>query len=378
MVRTDRALGRRSAGFTLVELLATISVIFLIMGIAVVAYSAATRSARSAADRAAVNGLRLAVQQFKAEFGFVPPLVKDDGGPGQNGPLFPFRRQATDPIRYIPLVFSPGVEADAAVLRGEDPDRVRYSNYSLAYYIVGGLEGEVDGVDGPGFVEVRRDGTFAPTLAYTEIDGDEVAASGRGPKRYDSFFDLNRGGVELFIQPAASGRLPVSSRVELWDRRDVPIRYYRWSPDEVDLETAVLSDPDSYTDTDLGYGYLGEGDLQVTGLLAYLNIPSIVIDAIASPIEDRDGNGTVDAADFSDALYSVPIELRSATFAIVSAGPNRLFGDETPDDLANDDSLRRIYAERLELSEARLRSDAAYRVEALREARADNVVEVGS
>ena len=64
--------------------------------------------------------------------------------------------------------------------------------------------------------------------------------------------------------------------------------------------------------------------------------------------------------------------------AIVAAGPNRLFGDETPDDLANDDTLRRVYAERLELSEARLRSDAEYRVEALRLAREDNVVEVGS
>lgn len=369
---------RTPSGFTLVELLATISVIFLIMGVAVVAYTAATRSARSAADRAAVNGLRLAVQQFKAEFGFVPPVVKDDGGPGQQSPLFPFRRLPSDPIRYIPLVLSAGIEADAEVLRGNDPDRVRYSDYSLAYYIVGGLQGAVDGVDGPGFVEVREDGTFAPLLGYTEADGTVVEAASRGPKRYDSFFDLSRGGVELFVQPAPSGRVPVSTRAELWDRRDIPIRYYRWIPDNVDYATAVAADPDAYTDTDLGYGYLGNGDIQVTGLLAYFNVPSIVVDAIASPIDDRDGNGTIDAADFSNELYTLPTELRSATYAIVAAGPNRLFGDETPDDLANDDTLRRVYAERLELSEARLRSDAEYRVEALRLAREDNVVEGGS
>ncbi|MEM8757971.1 MAG: type II secretion system protein [Planctomycetota bacterium] len=366
----------RAHGFTLVELLATIAVIFLVMGIAVVAYSAATRSAQSAAERSAVSGLKLAVEQFEREFGFLPPLIADDGGDPANPqpPLAAFNRGTDGRVIYVPRLLSPGVPGDAEVLRGKDEDRARYSELSFAYYLIGGLSEEVDGVDGPGFVEVRPDGRFAPTQAYVDADGNAVQASARGPERFEPLFDLTRGGVELLVDPESDLDVPVV--VQLRNSGGQAFRYYRWLPDTDDYATEVAADPDMFTDEDFGYGYLGDDSVTVSGLVAYFNVPSIVLDAIA-PI-DTDGNRSITAADTAADAYTLPLSLRNARYAIVSPGPNQLFGDETPDELAADDSLRRRYAERLGLSEARLASDADARVEALVEARADNIVEVGS
>ncbi|MEM1071630.1 MAG: type II secretion system protein [Planctomycetota bacterium] len=371
----------RRRGFTLVELLATIGVIFLIMGLAIVAFSSATRSAQSAADRAAVNGVKLAVEQFQSEFGFLPPLVRDMGVESvTDEPVFPFQRLPSDPIRYVPLVVSPGTDEGVADLRGQDEDTPeRYSDYSIAFYLVGALAAEIDGVDGPGFVEVRDDGTFAPTQLYVDAQGNEVEGSARGPDRYASFYDLSRGGVELFVESPSETSLPVGVRAELRDRAGLPIRYYRWLPDGVPFATAVASDPDAYTDDDFGYAAWGAGSsISLSGPLAYYNVPALVLDAFGSPIEDRDGNGTIEAADYADGAYTFPVDLRQARYAVVAAGPNQLFGDEDPDLLSTDDTLRRRYAQRLQLSESRLASDADYRLEALALAREDNVVEVGS
>lgn len=376
-------------GFTLAELLVTIAVIFLIMGIAVVAYSAATRSAQSAADRAAVNGLRLAVDRFDSEFGFLPPLVKDDGGLDGQFPLVLFKRNDADPGRVIPVIASAGDDDDLRLLRGENPDRARFSLLSLPYYIIGSLDSPVDGVDGPGFVEVRRDGTFAPVYQAVDADGERFDSSGRGPTRYDPFFDLGRGGLELWADPRRRFRLigggsgnqlsrqAFQTQFELRDRRGVAVRYYRWLPDGVDFETQVALSPDAYTDTDTGYGFENDS-LMVTGLLAYFNVPGIVVDGIDPVVVDRDGDGSFGPGDLAEAVYQFPFELRSATYAIVAAGPNQLFGDETVDQIKSDEALRRRYTELLNLSERRLRNDDEYIREAIRAARADNIVEVGS
>ncbi|MEL6497714.1 MAG: prepilin-type N-terminal cleavage/methylation domain-containing protein [Planctomycetota bacterium] len=392
MIRSRRSNSRVRSGFTLVELLATISVIFVIMGIAVVAYRTADRSARSAADRAAINGLRLAVGQFKSEFGFVPPLVKDDGGATADLPL------ATVRGRSVPLVFSLGSPADGEALRGRDTDRLRYSVLSLPYYILGALDGVIDGVDGLGFYEVRRDGTFAPSLAYeTNPDLDPggagtVTGSQRSQRRYEAFFDIGRGGIELFIDTSSrftgSGGVLTRNRIpfrfELRDRAGVAIRYYRWSPDERPLEQVFaedgLTDLDAYADPQDSGGLEGEP--------GYYNVPIEVLNAfVEEPYFDESALNAAVAATASDpnADFAFPPELRSATYAILAAGPNQLFGYElgangqdTNTALQDDEALRGRYAEQLGLSEARLGSDDDYRREAIELARADNIVEVGS
>lgn len=363
MTRTDST-ARASRGFTLAEIIVSIFIIFLLMGIALVSYRVAANQARITSDRALVNGLKIGVDEFKREFGIVPPLVKDGGVDGSGYPLV-----AVEDV-IIPNTFSPVVPVDINTLRDENDRIPRFSEFSLAYYLVGALDSPVDGVDGPGFVEVRKAGNFAPVVDPKEIDaGDRgtLELARRGPKKFEPFFDTDRGGVELFIDTATRwtptagsviGQRRLYYRAQIRDRNGVPIRYYRWYADAID-PTTITGGISAYTDDSVDFGG------SVMGLIAYLNIPKVVLYGYGDPL----------AADFV-----VPPELRDATYAIVAAGPNRLFGDAVEEALLDDndpDTLRR-YAEYLGLSINRLGSDDVYMQKALEEARADNIIEVGS
>lgn len=359
----NQATTRSNRSFTLAEVIVAIFVIFLLMGIALVSYRSAANQARLASDRALVSGLKIAVEDFKREFGFIPPLVKDGGSDGNSPPLIMVEGLV------IPSVFSPVLANDLRVLRAEIDDIPRYSNFSLAYYLMGALDAKVDGIDGPGFVEVRRTGNFAPVVDPKTINaGDRgtLELARRGPKKYEPMFDTDRGGVELFIDTAnrvmitgqGGGLSPnrLVYRAEIRDRNGIAVRYYRWTPDDVD-PASIAGGVTSYTDDAADF------PTSVSGLIAYLNIPKVVLHAYGDPL---------------DPLFEVPHELREATFAIVAAGPNKLFGDLTEDELRSDPALLKRYAENLGLSLTRLQSDQQYREKAIEDARSDNIVEVGS
>ncbi len=368
MTHTERQSGKRAGGFTLAEIIVAIFIIFLLMGIALVSYRVAANQARIASDRALVNGLKIAVEDFKREFGFIPPLVKDSGNDGDGDPLV-----VVDGL-IIPSVFSPAIAVDINALRGEQSARIpRYSTYSLAYYLIGALEAEVDGVDGPGFVEVRRAGNFAPVVDPKTIDGGDrgtIELARRGPKKYEPLFDTNRGGVELYVDIAnkfmpSSGnvisRTQLVYRAEIRDRNSIPVRYYRWYADDID-PTTIPGGISEYTDDAIDFSE------SVKGLIAYLNIPKTVLYGYGDPLSP---------------LFEVPVELRDATYAIVAAGPNKLFGDDGEYDLLvgagpEATEMRRKYAEYLGLSITRLENDAAYAQKAVETAREDNIIEVGS
>jgi hypothetical protein len=233
------------------ELLVVILIIFLLMGLLIVGVRYARSFAKGTSDAQAVNATKIAVSQFNTEFKFFPPLVKDQR------PLTPGN---------LPNVYSTSSAGDAAALRGstQDPNLVRFSIYSLAYYIVGDLEVSttpnsgtpVDGVPGPGFMTPKRDGSFEK--------------SGR---RFDPFYDVSKNAAALFSPDAAAGK------VVLRDSHEVALRYYRWlhgNPANNNLVVDPVKD---------------------------LNIPWIVGDA-------------------SDPT------LRSAEYAVVAAGPNGVYGDE--------------------------------------------------
>ncbi len=351
---------RSTSGFTLAEVMVGIFIVFLLMGLTLVSFRAAANGARSVSDRALINGLKLSVDEFSREFGMVPPLVKDIGVDTAN----PYPLVSVDGL-VIPAVYSTVVSRDLEILRGERDDFPRYSTYSLAYYLVGALDAEVDGVDGPGFVEVRRGGNFAPVYRPTTAGAEEEAR--RGPKSYEPFFDTENGSSELFIDTRnrltftdSSGSISQNRhvyRAEIRDRRATALRYYRWYRDEI----AIADMPgglDAYTDSAVDF------DADVSGLVAYLNVPKLVLDSFGDPL----------AADFE-----MPNEVRSASYAIVGAGPNKLFGDYIDEEqLASDTELQKRYAENLGLSVSLLGSDADYRRKAVEAAREDNIVEVGS
>lgn len=260
-VRARRA---GAPGFTLVELLFVIALIFLLMGLLLGGIRYATRTAKGASDRATASALKSGVSQFAQSFSIAPPMVKDGHVPVFN-PVGPLNPPAPPGPNQVPVIYSPGVPAELTFLRfaengtsspGAGVRDMRFSLYSLSYYVLGALDS--DGQPGPGFRSPKRDGSFEK--------------SGR---TFNPFFDVSKNAH------AAVETIPGSGRIELRDSRGVGIRYYRW-------KTGWLYPSGSYE----------------VNKLADLNVPWIVGDA------------------------SVNADLKNADYAIVLAGPNGLFGDE--------------------------------------------------
>ena len=284
--RTTRTRAAARAGFTIIELGVSILVIAILIGLLLVGLNQLSRTAQSGAERANVIALRIAVESFKNDFGFAPPLVNDGlVYPGGGTPGVPL---VSGGSRNFVDVYETSDPADVTFLQGDtgNPD-LRFSLYSLPYYLVGVLDADYDGKDGPGFREPARDGTFRTA----------------GGRLFDPKFDVSRNPDKLVEVNAMEGRF------ELRDRNGIAYRYYRWLPAQAGT-----------TVTDLR------------------RVPSLLGD----PADD--------------------IALRDAEYAIVAAGPNRVFGD-----LATETEQ----ALRDELGRSPTTSELAS------QGRSDNVVEVG-
>lgn len=313
-LRCSSARGRR-AGFTIIELLVTILVIAILIGVLIVAISAALRQSRRAGEQQTVSGIQVGIGVFQSTFdNRLPPLVYDGepialvshastpripGGP-TSGPVE--RQGASDPVvATYERIYQDG---GTAVLTGRVPPGgggpgtplfnalrdPRYSKFALPIFLTGALGEDVDGRSGSGL-----------RLTYTNRAGWQIG--GRSEVREPFYRPSNESAiVSSYVSvdeyqehgQAGSGVLPAGAADPSPDRTayvngaGVAVRYYRWEP----------SDP---------------ADLPAQSpTLAYLNIPQILIDprTWTAPSE------------------SVPIELRSARYAVVSAGPNGLFGTE--------------------------------------------------
>lgn len=305
---------RNARAFTLVEVIFTILLIAILLSITLVGIQAASRSAQRSADQQAVLALKTAVESFKQEFGFVPPLVKGAVPPGTEEPF--------DPDTNRINIYNPSDPNDLNFLRGRsgpgsddsvDEDNViyRYSLQSLPYYLAGALGADADGLAGPGFREPRRDGSFS-TSGQT----------------YPSFVDASKRSLQLWQSPESDRQFVLEFR----DRNGLPIRYYRW-----------VKEPDAAVRKDG---------------LRQLNIPKILGDA------SNDGNPNISPADADPSL-------RDAEYAIVAAGPNRAFGDvRGPGSSEGTESIDDV-RDAIDASAAR----ADLSVE--QEARKDNIVETG-
>lgn len=217
-----------SRGYTVIELLVTIAIITLLAALVFVAVGFGLRAGRDAAERRNLAALAVAIEDFRREFGFYPPLVSGNpfpdndpnsaanGGPPAAGPII-FDTQLN---RLRPLIigetqggYPSRADAADAFLRGDFALGLpRWSAYSLSIYLVGSLGKDITGVDGPGSTAPDR------TLTY---------AFKPGGRSYLPRYDL--GGIQRRLRlpdvPTADPRVPV-----LYDRWDQPIRYYRWEP----------------------------------------------------------------------------------------------------------------------------------------------------
>lgn len=336
-------------GFTLVELLMSVLVVGVLIALLIVGLRFATRLGRSGAERQNVVALRVAAEQFRQEFGFAPPLVRDlcpdailqtrvekniwtsvetrrmavyDVNDTRTGDPVPDRvaRYVKILRREEPVPAPPGDWGRET--EWYDP---RYSENTLAYYLVGALDDPVypdqagteaektpiDGVRGPGFLEPNRDGSFKVPSALYSGDSD---ARRRVPRQFGAFFTPGTS-VRMYVDVSGSG--PNGTPVELRDRNNVAYRYYRWLRDD-------------------GQPARQGGETDEAYFRRWLNVPIIVGDP------------------------SVDVRLREAEFAIVAAGPDGVFGDEP-----------------IEFLRAKLGMGGAAELRVRLKAAEDNIVEVG-
>jgi prepilin-type N-terminal cleavage/methylation domain-containing protein len=309
--------GGGAHAFTLVEALIVISIIGLLAGIVLLTMGHARKGGDVAAERAMVVALRIGVEKFKDEFSTLPALVIET--PDPVGP--------TDPTGKIFVWTTQQLELpDPTPLNGatSNLDRAAYSQYSLPYYLAGALDEIYDEIPGLGFTapSPKHDGSFS-----------------RHGRKHDPFVDptvykTRTGANRLFVPKVAGSTASNQSaraRCYILDRwsdgsglaaNDRPIRYYRWLP-----------------------SYYPVGDPKA-GNIKYWNIPIPVGGDASNPLDPP----------------SRP-ELKSAEFAVVSAGPDRLFGDEDPAVIGN--TLGVPVSTTAEIAAARAK------------AAADNIVEVG-
>ncbi len=345
-------------GFTLMEILVVIAIIALIMAMVFAALNRATITAKRSASERSASALAQSVVNFRNEFGFLPPLVHDglsvsagddDYRPLRvdptdspiDGPLLRHDEDPALPVIYTVVVWSEGLDfnffrrregsgADEIKLAngsGWDIDGAwedrRYSKYSLAYYLTGALDRDIDGVRGPGFVRPAIDGTY-------EGVGYPVGFRSSG-ERFAPMMDVDRPGVRIAVQYVEPNEVPEhdlgtsappsyddvfnfyadarikDSLVSLVDAFGTAFRYYRWERGRFDSDT---------------------GQLVVEDQLDF-NLPPILIDPIVlSQMENNPA--MLDDLD----LTGGNMKLREARFAIISAGPDRLFGTESIDLLA--------------------------------------------
>jgi prepilin-type N-terminal cleavage/methylation domain-containing protein len=373
--------------FTLVELLVTILVLGALISIVFVGARAVMRNAKQTADRQTLLAMSTAIQLFKSEFRFLPPLVQDREVSGlsrtwgsQGVSAFPVQKDnASNFNRIVTYSFaladrggggnierdylrgyvgsgamnpndSSGYSPSGASTPGPNSDQ-RFSIYSLPTYLnamgeapldpskTAASDRTIDGFSGPSMTAPRDDGTFAAA-------GD----SGTAAKRYDAFFDGGRKGLAMVA--GVDKNNAQHGLFEFRDRNGKPIRYYRWLK-------GVNNTPSDRVN--------GLADLAK-------NVPSLL-----HAQHPRDFTGSIESGQLltlgavANKLISARADfdlqnnsgLKEAEFALVAAGPDGTFGDAGTEGGAEGlaASLGKGYGTDIDLLKY--------------EARRDNVVEAG-
>lgn len=339
LIRADRLRGVKQAerlGFTFIELLVSIAVIGLLIGILAVAVGGARRSAEAAIDRQFVAGLAAGIASFENEMRFVPPLVKDNSedkySDGWDDGVFrssglrssgriqeDFVTDGSDPNSETPLLeldiddrpanfgdlfavnvfnFSTALSnseannGDREYLRGVGIDLLpgdfgsgdyRFSEYSLAYYLLGILPRQFD-LGEVGMRQPSKSGRFSESA-----------------RLIPPYFDIGNDADRLVRVNEKTGRY------ELTAPSGKAVRYYRWLHGDAD---PVAANVPNYFDDDFD-------DFKTYTIVSSINDLNVPLMAArgARLNSTRDGYDRMSAAS------------RSASWAIVTTGPDGFFGD---------------------------------------------------
>jgi len=366
--------------FTLIELLVSIGVLSALIAIVFVGARAVMKNARSTADRQTLLAMRTGIEQFKQEFGFLPPLIQDEAisgfnrtwSSGQSVGKYPVELDnSSNENRIVTFSFAlanRGSNIERDYLRGYingsemDPnssavgygnagpnaDR-RFSTYSLATYLnamgetplvpanKGNTDKTIDGIPGPEMTTPRDDGSFA-------VSGGNSTTT----KKYGAFFDGGRRGLTLVGGSDASGT--ATGLYEFRDRNGKPIRYYRWLRGKV---KGVSPTPSDKIDG------LADLAVNVPSLLHALHPKDFTGTSASGMLVTPGGTATKLMAMRADYDLNSNATLKSADFALVAAGPDGTFGDAGTEGGADgiSKSLGASYGTDLDLLKIRARED---------------------
>jgi prepilin-type N-terminal cleavage/methylation domain-containing protein len=245
----------RRCGFTLVELLAVIGIIVVLMSLLLVALAGARRGAMTSQTTRQLASMSAAMDAFKSDFGWYPPLLVNNNEQGDPEELL----DNDEPMHIVPQAryrygegqYGTGLDDYRTVLA-----KARYhSTVSIAQYLIGAgdLNGdEIEVYDQPGTERIEPnfdDGADGPGIRHP---GAIDKSWGGGA---DRMLQVPRGGNDEY--PDGTPRLvaevvPPRGRVygpyldpgllsdrlrrrkdgmfEIEDSFGVPIRYYRGFP----------------------------------------------------------------------------------------------------------------------------------------------------
>ena len=338
------------------EIIVSITIIALLLGLAVMGMRHAIALAKGTVGHTMVENVATGIVKFKEKVGFIPPLVRERVGimppavPNINTAYVLTPGAARNLVRiYEPANPTHQQELNTLVAMGavNNPfeDETRYSEASLAYFLVGALDHPyggnatsltlpIDGVRGPGMFPPDRNGKFGvPSEIVNPADPANPPNVGNP---LESFVNLGSGGIKLAFLAGGDART-----VRLADKANVALRYYRWINGN--------QYPPITPTTPLEVRSLD--DLKIPRMVGRFTVdPSapVVNETIFPTPPDRD-------------IRQNPA-LRTATWAVVGAGTNGVFGDE---DLA---IIAAALGQSLAAGEVKLRSDAEK----------DNIVRVGN
>lgn len=272
--------------FTIIELSVAVAIIALLAAILMFALRGVMVTARTTAERQLCISLKMGCEQFKQQFGFLPPVIEE-------AEEMPY--QADDIGGGMAIVRDEGgnegqqprlrdVKAEAGMAT-PNFDKFKSVN-TLAYYLVGAADKEIDGVDGPGFtMPIDKD-----------RDGEEGHFLKRG-QAYGALYDVTKDRTRLVRKGSQT-----DPRLLIVDRWGKALRYYRWEPSYYGQSEADRS---------------LRGTVRKSGGQYLYNVPRVVVNSAGDPA-------------------NVP-ELRQGGFAIMSSGPDGLFSDQSnPPNLEHD------------------------------------------
>lgn len=314
--------------FTLVELMVTIAIIALLLGILIPALSGAFGNANRAKSQTHLNTMVTAIEAFNADFQFDPPLVAPPKD-GRNGSPQGIR---TPELRANDFADFYGATATNTV---EAYQKARYySEYSLTVYLlgIGDLNGDQrliyddratsdriepnldDGLDGVG---IRHPGEFRAWKKRDPNDNTNFVHQPAGVGReYGPYIDkgfmkdvVKEVKIGINGRPDPNGPITMYTLVDLWG---TPYRYYRNWPTrrtvagrEVGSVARVpveLRNPDSVIKQIEGTGISNEDGAIVDLDRDALTARFMVIGAGAKP-EDVDASGAY-VAPFGDVILN--------------------------------------------------------------------------